>query len=138
MKKSLIIGIIAAIVIVLIIIGYNIYKPAYIPPSQQSQTESAASANTAPQEGVIEASMENFAFVPAEIKIKAGTIVIWTNNDNSPHTVSSDSGGKAELNSITLSQGNKYNHTFARVGTFNYHCNYHNTMKGKVVVEESP
>jgi len=137
MKKSLIIGITAAIIIVLIIIGYNIYKPAYIPPSEQARTESAASANTPPQEGVIEASMENFAFNPSELKIEVGTTVIWTNNDNSPHTVSSDSGGKAELNSITLSSGDKYNHTFARVGTFNYHCNYHNTMKGKVVVEES-
>ena len=130
-------GIIAIVVIAVIVVAigaYFLYKPSTA-PSTESNTESAASANTLAQEGLIEASIENFAFVPAEIKIKVGSTITWTNNDNSPHTLTSDSGEKGELNSNRLADGESYTHVFDKAGVFNYHCSIHTGMKGKVVVE---
>ena len=78
-------------------------------------------------------TIQGFAFSPAELTVKKGTTVTWTNQDSAPHTVTSDSG--SELSSATLSKGQSYSHTFNEAGTFEYHCNLHSTMKAKVMVE---
>lgn len=75
----------------------------------------------------------NFAFSPDSLTIKAGDTVIWTNNDNVAHTVTSDSG--SELGSPHITPGNSYSHTFSTAGTYNYHCSIHTTMKGIVIVQ---
>ena len=136
MKTGLIIGLIA-VVIIAGIVSYSLTQksPVNPAPSEQSNTQSAASANTQAQEGSIEAKMDNFAFVPSEIKIKAGSKITWVNNDNTIHTITSDSGGKAELNSKILDKGESYEHVFNVKGVFNYLCSIHPGMKGKVVVE---
>jgi plastocyanin len=133
MKTGIIIAIVAAVLIVGGIVGYGLLSKQSIPSSQTS-TQSAASANTAVQQGLIELEIQNFAFVPSDIKIKVGSKITWYNRDNTVHTVSSDSGGKSELNSGILDSGESYGHVFESPGTFNYHCNFHNGMKGKVVV----
>ncbi len=124
--------IIAAVIIVAVIGIRAITKPSV--PSTQSNTQSAASANTEIREGIVEVAIRNFSFDPAELKIKVGTKVTWANYDNSPHTVSSESGGKTELTSKILSKGDSYSHVFESPGIFNYHCSIHTGMKGKVVV----
>ena len=135
MKNWLIIG---AIIIVIAIAGifyYNSTSTQQEIPSEQSNTESAASQNTVAQEGFIEARIENFAFVPAEIKIKVGSKITWINNDNTIHTIASDSGGKGELSSGVIGKDESWGHVFNEKGVFNYHCGIHSSMKGKVVVE---
>lgn len=134
-KWTTLLIIVAVIVVAVIGIKMTI-SPSQSIPSTQSNTESAASANTDVREGLIEAEITNFAFVPAEIKVKLGSKVTWVNNDNSPHTVTSDSGGKSGLSSGTLEKGESYGKVFDSVGVFNYHCNFHSSMKGKVVVVE--
>jgi plastocyanin len=42
-----------------------------------------------------------------------------------------------ELNSATLSQNQVYEHTFATIGTFTYHCTVHSFMHGTVVVDDA-
>jgi len=77
--------------------------------------------------------ISNFAFVPSEITIKSGETVTWTNNDSTPHTITSDSGN--ELDSGSISPGQTYSHTFNTAGTFDYHCSIHTSMKAKIIVE---
>ena len=133
--KKWIAGIIAIIAIAAILFGVYNSSRSYI-PSEQSQTESAASANTPIGEKTLfEIDIKDFLYSSAELKIKAGSTVIWTNRDKAIHTVTSDSGGKAELNSGLMDQGETYTHNFTAVGVFNYHCNIHQMMKGKIVVE---
>src|SRR3972149_6926496 len=119
MQKRVMMGVIAAVVLAAIIIGFNFFSnqaaqssapPQTEIPSEESKTESAASANTPAQEGLIEAKIENFAFAPSEIRIKVGSKITWINNDNAIHTVTSDSGGKTELNSKFLNKGDSYGH----------------------------
>lgn len=71
----------------------------------------------------------DFAFNPDAITVSKGTTVTWTNKDSAPHTVT----GTA-FTSETLSQGQSYSYTFNEAGTFEYHCNIHPSMLGKVIV----
>ncbi len=78
-------------------------------------------------------NIKDFTFNPATINIKKGTTVIWTNQDSTKHTVTSDSG--SELDSELLAKGETYSHQFNQTGTFNYHCTPHPFMEAKVIVE---
>jgi len=78
-------------------------------------------------------NIEDFAYAPAILTIKAGDAVTWTNKDSAPHTVTSDSGN--ELGSETLNKEMAYSHTFMQKGTFSYYCRFHPGMKAKVIVE---
>jgi plastocyanin len=80
-----------------------------------------------------EVTIQNFAFSPANITVKKGTKVTWTNQDSVGHTVTADSGDGP--NSQLLNQGQSYTFTFDTVGTFKYHCQPHPKMTGTVVVE---
>lgn len=77
--------------------------------------------------------MKNFAFGPAELKIKAGDTVFWNNKDSVPHNIVSDAGG--EITSPTISTDGTYSHTFNTAGEYAYHCEIHTGMKGKIIVE---
>ena len=73
-------------------------------------------------------------FLPEDLTINVGDTVIWTNNDDSPHTVTADDD---EFNSGNLAEGATWSYTFTEAGTYDYHCNYHGSMTGSVsVVEE--
>jgi LPXTG-motif cell wall-anchored protein len=76
-------------------------------------------------------SAVDFRFVPSTITISAGETVTWTNNGQSPHTVTGGSFDSGNLN-----PGQTYSHTFSSAGTFPYHCQYHQSqgMVGTVIV----
>jgi plastocyanin len=78
-------------------------------------------------------SIAGMAFSPAALSVAVGDTVIWTNSDNAPHTVTSDTGN--ELNSPTIGQGQTYTHIFAIRGSFPYHCSVHPSMHGGVTVQ---
>jgi plastocyanin len=88
----------------------------------------AASARAAETE----VKIDNFAFAPQRIVVKAGTTVTWTNADDAPHTVASSS--KA-FKSGALDTEDKFSFTFATPGTYEYFCSLHPHMTGTVVVE---
>jgi len=100
-------------------------------PGQQNQNPPPG--NPPPGSGQTGVTIQNFAFSPATLTVKAGDTVVWTNQDSSSHTVVSDSG--SEIASGTLSQGGTYSHTFNSAGTYGYHCGIHQNMKGKIIVE---
>ena len=56
--------------------------------------------------------------------ITVGDQVRWTNNDNSPHTVTSDTGGLFN-GQLPGGQQSTFTHTFQSAGVFNYHCTFH-------------
>jgi plastocyanin len=79
-----------------------------------------------------EVSIANFAFTPDSLSIPLGDTVLWTNNQNVPHTVTSDTG--TEL-AGSLPSGQTYQHIFATAGNHRYHCAIHPTMLGTVNVQ---
>jgi amicyanin len=78
------------------------------------------------------AKIENFAFVPQRLTVKAGTTVTWTNTDDIPHTVASTT--KA-FKSKALDTNDKFSFTFTTAGTYEYFCTLHPHMTGTIVVE---
>ena len=85
-----------------------------------------------PVQGVSQVRIEDFAFVPANIVVEAGTTVTWTNYDGVGHTVTSDEGD--ELDSDLLGGNETFSHTFDEPGAYRYHCTPHPNMQGLVTV----
>lgn len=94
--------------------------PSQQPPQQQPPTQTPETYDV---------QIKNFAFSPADINIKQGDTITWTNMDSAPHTI--DLGFKK---SGTLSQGNSFSYTFSQKGTYDYICGIHPSMKGTVTV----
>jgi amicyanin len=101
--------------------------------SSMNMNNSSSSSNTSPV-ATNTVAIENFAFSPASITVKAGTTVTWTNKDTVAHTVTVDSGDGP--NSQNLAQNQTYSFTFSKAGTYNYHCAIHSSMHGTVTVTE--
>lgn len=80
--------------------------------------------------------IDNFAYEPKTLTVKRGTEVTWVNQDDAPHTVTSDEGGA--LDSEQLEEGDEFSERFLEQGTYAYHCEVHgkDRMSGKVVVED--
>jgi plastocyanin len=80
-----------------------------------------------------EVSIDNFAFTPAEITIKAGDSVTWTNRDDIPHTIT-DAGRPPAFRSPALDTDDKVVFTFPTPGIYRYFCSLHPHMQASVIV----
>ena len=78
-----------------------------------------------------EVKIDNFSFGP-DVTIAAGTTVTWTNHDDVPHVVASDTN---IFKSKALDTDDRYSYTFTKPGTYNYYCTVHPKMIAKVVVQ---
>ena len=75
-------------------------------------------------------AIEDFYFEPADAAIQPGDTIVWTNEGNTPHTVTSDDG---QFDSGVLNPGQSYAVTFTGGdGTLTYHCKIHPSMMGSV------
>ncbi|HVO87335.1 MAG TPA: cupredoxin family copper-binding protein [Casimicrobiaceae bacterium] len=74
-----------------------------------------------------------FTFAPKDITVAPGTKVVWTNRDETPHTVTSSDKSFA---SKGLDTDDRYEHTFAAEGDFAYICTVHPFMTGVVHVRK--
>ncbi len=101
--------------------------PTPTPPPQPPTPPPAAQVPA-----TVDVTIKNFAFLPAEVRIKAGTTVRWTHQDAAGHTVTADNGA---FGSNTLSQGQTFARAFSEKGSFGYHCAPHPSMTGTVIVE---
>jgi plastocyanin len=79
-------------------------------------------------------AIDNFAFGPATLTVPRGTTVTWTNKDDDPHTVVSDSDPKL-FKSGALDTDDTFTFTFNDAGTFKYFCTIHPRMQGTVIVQ---
>jgi len=81
---------------------------------------------------IVQLKNGNYAFKPADITIKPGTEVIWNNTSGTDHTVTVNN--HAGIDDIPPSS--KAHLTFAKAGTFKYHCSFHPYMKGKITIKK--
>ena len=79
-------------------------------------------------------TISGFAFSPGTLDVKRGTKVTVTNKDSATHTWTADDGDPATWDSSELSTGKSFSFTFAKAGTYSYHCKIHTSMTGKIVV----
>lgn len=85
---------------------------------------------------------DNF-FRPQNLTVALGTTVHWTNTGGSLHTVTSNPGSLGcspssteNFASITLNNGDSFDHRFNTSGSFSYHCEIHGcNMSGTITVK---
>jgi len=95
-----------------------------------SSPKLAVGADSKPALGT-EVKIDNFSFGP-DLTIAAGTTVTWTNHDEVPHVVASDTN---IFKSKALDTDDRYSYTFTKPGTYLYYCTVHPKMTAKVVVQ---
>jgi len=77
-------------------------------------------------------------FDPQEITVAAETTVVWTNNDEAAHTVTSgnsNTGPSGTFDSGMISPGKTFEYKFDSSGMTEYYCQVHPWMTGKVTVQ---
>jgi amicyanin len=74
-----------------------------------------------------------YAYQPAEMTVRVGETVTWTNQDQAPHDVVT-TAGPAVLQSPLLTQGQSWSFTFTVPGDYDYYCSVHPDMRGRVTV----
>jgi plastocyanin len=92
----------------------------------------------------VKIDIDSTGYKVANIKIKLGSTVVWTNQDTVEHTIMtgnmddsqshSTSDDKRELMSPVLKNGESYSYTFNEVGNYSYHCSKHPSEKANVTV----
>ncbi len=70
-------------------------------------------------------------FVPATLRIAPGDIVVFSNRDDTEHTVSSDN---RMFDTGPVRPGESIRIGFPDAGQHRYHCRLHPRMKGRIIV----
>ena len=83
-------------------------------------------------QGISYVSITDDAFIPQSDTITVGDSVRWTNNGVVPHTSTSDT--KVLWDSGTLNSGESFTFQFNSFGSYPYHCEFHPSMAGTIVV----
>src|SRR5271154_6953502 len=78
-----------------------------------------------------EVKIDNFSFGP-DITIAVGSTVSWTNHDDVPHVVASDTN---VFKSKALDTDDRFSYTFTKPGTYTYYCSIHPKMVAKVIAQ---
>ena len=76
--------------------------------------------------------IRNFMFSPTTLTVPAGSTVTWSNLDQEPHTVVSDTG---LFRSGAMDTSESFSYKFDKPGTYHFTCSIHPQMVGTVVVQ---
>ena len=101
--------------------------PTDIPSPSVADTTAPAGAGAA-------LKISGFRYTPTPLTVSPGQVVSATNSDSAEHTVSSDKDGLFVSDDI----GRGKTVTFkapTTPGTYTFHCAYHSTMHGTLVVK---
>jgi plastocyanin len=98
-------------------------------PSSGMVQSGSGEASTGP---AIEVKIDNFAYTPGVVTVKAGTQVTWINRDDIPHTVDSTQG---KFKSAPMDTDEKFQFRFTEPGEYPFFCRMHPKMTGKIIVQ---
>jgi len=101
-------------------------QPGGVPEKVQAAAAEASAGSAT------EVKIDNFAFTPGVVTVKAGTEVTWINHDDIPHTVDSTQG---KFKSAALDTDDKFKFRFTEPGEYPFYCRMHPKMTGKVIVQ---
>lgn len=121
----------AGVVAVLVIALFIGSKTGKISLPQKSPTPTPVATETAATEKRA-ITIENYSYSPANLVIKTGETVTWTNKDSVAHTATSNDG---TFNTGLIGQNETASVTFDTLGTYSYHCTPHPQMQATIIVE---
>jgi plastocyanin len=76
-------------------------------------------------------TIDNFAFSPKTLTVKAGSKLTVKNKDSTTHTFTADKGA---FDTGDIDSGSSATVTVKKPGTYAYHCNIHSSMHGTIKV----
>lgn len=79
--------------------------------------------------GVVHVAVEDLAFVPAEVEVKVGETIEWTNNDRIAHTATVKNSWE-----VMILPGKKATKVAEAGDNVDYYCRLHPNMRGRIVV----
>ncbi|MGD9481270.1 cupredoxin domain-containing protein [Shinella sp. G-2] len=79
--------------------------------------------------GTVHVTIEKLAFQPAEIEVKAGEMIEWTNKDPFAHTATVKGGWE-----VVIPPGKVATHVASPDDTVDYYCRFHPNMKGRIKI----
>jgi plastocyanin len=89
-------------------------------------TSASSPASSGASGGGVTIKMQNIQFSPKDTTVKVGQKVTWTNDDNTDHNVTADSG--ADFKSKEFGNGATFEFTPDKAGTIKYECTIHPGM----------
>lgn len=101
-------------------------------PTPSAKTEPSSTGSTKAAGGA-QVNMKNIQYVPAQITVKRGEKITWTNTDSVAHTVTAQKG--ATFDSGTLDVGSSFSFTPKNAGAIAYVCQIHPNQKGTITVQ---
>ena len=103
-------------------------------PTSTTRAPAAPVGGAQPADPGVPATMEvvitNAVFVPAEVKVKPGDVVKFTNNDGDAHTTTAENKDWDG----SLGARGSFSVKFTAPGSYPYRCDIHGGMEGTVVV----
>jgi plastocyanin len=99
--------------------------------SSSSSTSTSTSAARPVSGTKVSIAIANYAFKPADITVKAGAKLTFTNHDATAHTATTKTPG---FDTGTLKPGASATVTVTKPGTYSYYCQFHAFMVAKVTV----
>jgi amicyanin len=136
-NKGLFIGIIVVVIVVAGVLVAATHGAKKTPEASSSSSSSSTKPDDTALSNAVAtntATIQDFKFSPAVIKVKVGDTVTWTNKDSVGHSVVADTASADAPNGPLMQQGETYQFTFNKAGTFTLHCNPHTYMHQVVEV----
>lgn len=91
--------------------------------------------STALAQETVMVDIQNYTYLPAQVKIRPGDTVRWTNKEKrTSHSILFPAEGGLESDRIFPEE--TWQRTFPQAGSYPYTCGPHPEMKGLVVVSE--
>jgi len=97
-----------------------------------STSASTSAPSSSSGGGGVQIKMQNIQFSPKDTTVKVGDKVTWTNDDNTDHNVTAESG--ADFKSKDFGNGATFSFTADKAGTIKYVCTIHPGMTGTLTV----
>lgn len=99
-----------------------------------ASASSSAAAPAAAQSGTVPVTYQNVAISPADITVKAGSTIKWTNMDMIDHNVTT-TGGVQSFHSANFGGGGTFSIKVTTPGVIHYICSIHPaSMIGTITV----
>jgi plastocyanin len=118
--------------LLVLVAGAAVLSACSSPLAAACSAKGGTTATAATTVKVVADSQTQGAYQPNPVTVKVGDSVTWTWEDQgNQHSVSADDGS---FESCLQSNGYTFTTTFAKAGTFAYHCSIHPSMKGTVTV----
>jgi plastocyanin len=79
---------------------------------------------------LVQVTIGNLEYSPAEMKAKVGDTIVWVNKDFVDHTATMRGGWD-----VAIEADKSARLVLKKPGTFDYYCRVHPNMTGKIIVQ---